>query len=162
MAYPGRNVRAGQAGAGNVRNTNLAVGLFVSSALAMFLAVTVWLSGRQGTEATVIYSMYFQNDVSGLMMGGPVFYLGVEVGNVIRMEIIPGNPMSVRVDVEVLETTPIDTGTSASLVFQGITQRDLIVVKSVIFLLVFAVILVTFLVDITYAIADPRLRRGRS
>ena len=48
------------------------------------------------------------------------------------------------------------------LVFQGITQRDLIVVKSVIFLLVFAVILVTFLVDITYAIADPRLRRGRS
>ena len=48
------------------------------------------------------------------------------------------------------------------LVFQGITQRDLIVVKSVIFLLVFAVILVTFIVDITYAIADPRLRRGRS
>lgn len=48
------------------------------------------------------------------------------------------------------------------LVFQGITQRDLIVVKSVIFLLVFAVILVTFLVDITYALADPRLRRGRS
>ncbi|MEM9106468.1 MAG: ABC transporter permease [Pseudomonadota bacterium] len=48
------------------------------------------------------------------------------------------------------------------LVFQGITQRDLIVVKSVIFLLVFAVILVTFLVDVTYALADPRLRRGRS
>lgn len=47
------------------------------------------------------------------------------------------------------------------LVFQGITQRDLIVVKSVIFLLVFAVILVTFIVDITYAIADPRLRRAR-
>ncbi|MEM6463543.1 MAG: ABC transporter permease [Pseudomonadota bacterium] len=48
------------------------------------------------------------------------------------------------------------------LVFQGITQRDLIVVKSVIFLLVFAVILVTFIVDVTYAIADPRLRRSRS
>ena len=48
------------------------------------------------------------------------------------------------------------------LVFQSITQRDLIVVKSVIFLLVFAVILVTFIVDITYAIADPRLRRARA
>ncbi len=45
------------------------------------------------------------------------------------------------------------------LVFQGITQRDLIVVKSVIFLLVFAVILVTFLVDMAYAAVDPRLRR---
>ena len=45
------------------------------------------------------------------------------------------------------------------LVFQGITQRDLIVVKSVVMLLVFAVILVTFIVDIAYAAVDPRLRR---
>jgi len=44
------------------------------------------------------------------------------------------------------------------LVFQGITQRDLIVVKSVVMLLVFAVIVVTFIVDIAYGIADPRLR----
>jgi peptide/nickel transport system permease protein len=45
------------------------------------------------------------------------------------------------------------------LIFQGITQRDLIVVESVTMLLVFAVILVTFLVDIAYALVDPRLRR---
>ena len=46
------------------------------------------------------------------------------------------------------------------LVFQGITSRDLIVVKSVVMLLVFAVIVVTFLVDVTYALVDPRLRRA--
>lgn len=45
------------------------------------------------------------------------------------------------------------------LIFQGITQRDLIVVESVVMLLVFAVILVTFLVDLAYAAIDPRLRR---
>jgi peptide/nickel transport system permease protein len=45
------------------------------------------------------------------------------------------------------------------LIFQGITQRDLIVVESVTMLLVFAVILVTFLVDVAYAVIDPRLRR---
>lgn len=44
------------------------------------------------------------------------------------------------------------------LIFQGITQRDLIVVESVVMLLVFAVILVTFLVDLAYARVDPRLR----
>ncbi|MEM9475037.1 MAG: ABC transporter permease [Pseudomonadota bacterium] len=44
------------------------------------------------------------------------------------------------------------------LIFQGITQRDLIVVESVVMLLVFSVILVTFLVDIAYAVIDPRLR----
>lgn len=45
------------------------------------------------------------------------------------------------------------------LVFQAITQRDLIVVQSVVVVLVFAVVLVTFLVDLAYAVADPRLRR---
>lgn len=45
------------------------------------------------------------------------------------------------------------------LIFQGITQRDLIVVESVVMLLVFAVITVTFLVDLAYAVIDPRLRR---
>ncbi len=47
------------------------------------------------------------------------------------------------------------------LVFQGITQRDLIVVRSVVVLLVFAVVLVTLLVDLAYAAVDPRLREGR-
>ncbi|WP_299839090.1 ABC transporter permease [uncultured Jannaschia sp.] len=45
------------------------------------------------------------------------------------------------------------------LIFQGITQRDLIVVQSVTMLLVFAVIAVTFAVELAYTLADPRLRR---
>jgi peptide/nickel transport system permease protein len=45
------------------------------------------------------------------------------------------------------------------LVFQAITQRDLIVVESVVMLLVFAVVLVNFAVDLAYAVVDPRLRK---
>ncbi|MBY6135824.1 ABC transporter permease [Nocardioides marinus] len=44
------------------------------------------------------------------------------------------------------------------LVFQAISARDLIVVESVVMLLVFAVITVNFLVDLAYALVDPRLR----
>lgn len=44
------------------------------------------------------------------------------------------------------------------LVFQSISQRDLIVVESVVMLLVFAVIVVNFIVDLAYAAVDPRLR----
>ena len=44
------------------------------------------------------------------------------------------------------------------LIFQAITQRDLIVVQSAVLVLVAAVILVTFLVDLAYAVVDPRLR----
>lgn len=48
------------------------------------------------------------------------------------------------------------------LAFQAISQRDLIVVQNVIMLLVFAVILITFLVDLAYAAVDPRLRSQRT
>ncbi|MCR8726191.1 ABC transporter permease [Frigidibacter sp. ROC022] len=45
------------------------------------------------------------------------------------------------------------------LIFQSISSRDLIVVESVVMLLVFAVIVVNFAVDLAYAWVDPRLRR---
>jgi peptide/nickel transport system permease protein len=44
------------------------------------------------------------------------------------------------------------------LVFQAITQRDLIVVEGVVMVLVAAVVFVNLLVDLSYAIIDPRLR----
>lgn len=46
------------------------------------------------------------------------------------------------------------------LVFQAITQRDLIVVESVVMLLVATVIVVNLLVDLSYAVIDPRLRNA--
>ncbi len=44
------------------------------------------------------------------------------------------------------------------LIFQSISARDLIVVESVIMLVIFAVIVINFLVDLAYAAVDPRLR----
>ncbi|MFD1510054.1 ABC transporter permease [Lacimonas salitolerans] len=44
------------------------------------------------------------------------------------------------------------------LVFQAISSRDIIVVQSVVMLLVFAVVMVNFAVDLAYAAVDPRLR----
>ena len=46
------------------------------------------------------------------------------------------------------------------LLFQATAQRDLIVVRSVVLLLVTAVVLVNFLVELLYAAVDPRLRDG--
>jgi peptide/nickel transport system substrate-binding protein len=47
------------------------------------------------------------------------------------------------------------------LVFQAITQRDLIVVQGVVVVLVFAVVAVGFLIDLAYVAVDPRLRGRR-
>jgi len=45
------------------------------------------------------------------------------------------------------------------LIFQATTQRDLIVVRSVVLLLVAAVVVVNFLVELSYAVVDPRLHQ---
>lgn len=44
------------------------------------------------------------------------------------------------------------------LVLQAINQRDLVVVESVVMLLVAAIVAINLLVDISYAVVDPRLR----
>jgi peptide/nickel transport system permease protein len=46
------------------------------------------------------------------------------------------------------------------LVFQAISNRDLVVVRDVVMLLAAVVVAVNFLVDILYAVIDPRLRSG--
>ncbi len=102
-------------------NRNFIVGLFVSVGLVTLVLTTIWLTGRNSGGRMTGYSLYFDKGVSGLTLGGPVYYLGVEVGEVAAMTIVPGDPTQVRVDIEILESTPIDSGTWATLALQGIT-----------------------------------------
>ena len=46
------------------------------------------------------------------------------------------------------------------LLFQAIAQRDLMVVKNLVLVLAATVVLINFLVDLLYAVLDPRLRLG--
>ena len=46
------------------------------------------------------------------------------------------------------------------LLFQAIAQRDLMVVKNLVLVLAASVVLINFLVDLLYAVLDPRLRLG--
>ncbi|MCC7099687.1 MAG: ABC transporter permease [Rubrivivax sp.] len=48
------------------------------------------------------------------------------------------------------------------LVFQAISNRDLVVVRDVVMLLAAIVVLVNFVVDLLYAAVDPRLRRSQA
>ncbi len=100
---------------------NFAVGLFVSIALASLIFFVIWLTGRSGNEELTRYSLLFHKDVSGLAVGGPVKYMGMSIGTVVSMHIEQIEGIKVRVDINVLSETPVDSGTFASLALQGIT-----------------------------------------
>ncbi len=107
-------------------NPSLAVGLFVSVALLSLAGFAMWLAGTKGNEPMAQYALLFERDISGLSLGGPVYFMGVSVGQVSSMELVPGNPVKVKVDILILADTPIDQGTYASLVAQGITGVNVI------------------------------------
>jgi phospholipid/cholesterol/gamma-HCH transport system substrate-binding protein len=95
-------------------------GLFIiglSLAAALFF---VWLANT-GRRDDVIYRIHFAESVSGLALGDPVKYRGVDVGMVKAMMIDPDDPRRVQVDVRLRKETPVKTDTKASLKLKGIT-----------------------------------------
>ena len=95
-------------------------GLFVIgfSIAAAFFAI--WIMGS-GHRDDVRYRIYFNESVSGLALGDPVKFHGVEVGNVDKLTLDPDDPRRVQVDVKLRKDTPVKTDTKASLELKGIT-----------------------------------------
>ncbi len=74
-----------------------------------------------GHRDDVIYRIHFEESVSGLALGDPVKFHGVDVGNVKAFELDPADPHLVQVDVQLRKETPVKTDTKASLKLKGIT-----------------------------------------
>lgn len=95
-------------------------GLFVIGLSIALVFFFIWLS-RSGNKDDVLYRIHFEESVSGLSLGDPVKYLGVDVGRVEALTIKPDDPSRVEVDVKLLKDTPVRTDTKATLQFKGIT-----------------------------------------
>lgn len=108
----------------------VAVGAFVLLVIVMGVAFVLWYSGGRDRRDYQMYEIYFDGTVSGLTKGGPVRYLGVDVGRVRRMLIDPQRPGQVKVLAEIDTSAPIDGSTRASLGLQGVTGLLYIDLKS--------------------------------
>jgi phospholipid/cholesterol/gamma-HCH transport system substrate-binding protein len=95
-------------------------GLFiigVSVAAALF---AVWLVGT-GHRDDVLYRIHFAESVSGLSIGDPVKFRGVDVGTVKAIALDPADPRLVQVDIRLRKEAPVKTDTKATLKLKGIT-----------------------------------------
>ncbi|MEP6886383.1 MAG: MlaD family protein [Gammaproteobacteria bacterium] len=98
-----------------------AVGAFVLLVIAMAVSFVLWYTNSQDKRIYLRYEIYFPGSVSGLTQGGPVRYLGVDVGKVYRIMIDPQQRNRVLVIADIEGGAPIDGRTQASLSLQGIT-----------------------------------------
>ena len=96
------------------------VGLFIIGFAVAAAFFAVWL-GSPGSRDDVLYRIHFPDSVSGLAVGDPVKYRGVDVGTVKSIIIDPDNSRLVLVEVRLRKETPVKTDTRASLALKGIT-----------------------------------------
>jgi phospholipid/cholesterol/gamma-HCH transport system substrate-binding protein len=95
-------------------------GLFIIAFAIAAAVFAVWL-GSPGRHDDVVYRIHFPESVSGLTIGDPVKFRGIDVGTVKAMLIDPDNSRLVLVDVRLRKEAPVKTDTRASLAMKGIT-----------------------------------------
>src|ERR1700682_2036144 len=95
-------------------------GLFIIglSTAAAFFFFCLQSCGQRGD---VLYRIHFNESVSGLALGDPVKFHGVDVGTVKALALDPADPRKVQVDVRLRKDAPVKTDTRASLRLTGIT-----------------------------------------
>jgi phospholipid/cholesterol/gamma-HCH transport system substrate-binding protein len=95
-------------------------GLFIIGFSITAALFAIWLANA-GERDDVTYRIHFAESVSGLVLGDPVKFHGVDVGTVTAIALDPKNPRLVQVDVKLRKETPVKTDTKASLKLKGIT-----------------------------------------
>ena len=102
------------------------VGLFVFSLFLGIILFLLWLGGRSLDDDRVPYDIYFQGSISGLIVGSPVKYKGLTVGNVDEMTIPKNNVEVVKIRIMVDPDIQIKEDSMAQLQMQGITGGSFI------------------------------------
>jgi phospholipid/cholesterol/gamma-HCH transport system substrate-binding protein len=95
-------------------------GLFIIVFTIAAAVFAVWI-GSPGHHDDVLYRIHFADSVSGLAVGDPVKFRGVDVGTVKTMTYDRTDPRLVLVEVRLRKDTPVMTDTRASLQLKGIT-----------------------------------------
>jgi len=95
-------------------------GLFIIGIAVAAAFFSVWLVSS-GHRDDVIYRIHFAESVSGMALGDPVKFHGVDIGTVKTMALDPADPRKVQVDVRLRKEAPVKTDAKASLKLKGIT-----------------------------------------
>ena len=105
------------------------VGLFVLAAIGTVFGFVYWMNSTGGLGKRDIYTVRFENTVSGLLTGAAVLFNGVRVGEVTELRLNPDNARQIFATIAVASGTPVRTDTYAGLDFQGLTGVPVIALE---------------------------------
>jgi phospholipid/cholesterol/gamma-HCH transport system substrate-binding protein len=97
------------------------VGAFVIVLLTAVVMGIIWLSSGLSTHTYAIYQVNMKESVTGLSIDSAVEFNGVNVGTVKSITLMPNDPQTVVLLLNIDTTTPVTQGTTASLTSKGLT-----------------------------------------
>lgn len=111
------------------RANYILVGVFSLLMIAGIFAVVLILSKTPADQRTEEYVISFTQSVSGLSIGNPVLFNGIQVGQVKDIRISRTEPGTVRVRIGVREGTPVREDSKASLEMLGLTGASSVAIS---------------------------------
>jgi phospholipid/cholesterol/gamma-HCH transport system substrate-binding protein len=100
-------------------------GLFIIVLASAAVAFFLWLANFYHRD-DIHYRIHFNESVSGLALGDPVKFNGVDVGTVKELSIDRNDPRKVQVDVRLSKAAPVKTDTRATLKLKGFAGTEYI------------------------------------
>lgn len=97
------------------------VGIFVVALTFATAVATIWIAGGHHSKQYNTYVTYVNEPVDGVTEKSTVKFNGVDVGYVDAVTLNPNNPQEVRLALKIVEGTPINQSTVATIRSQGIT-----------------------------------------
>lgn len=105
------------------------VGAFVLAAIVAIFGFVYWLHNTGGLGTRTIYRVQFDGSVPGLLVGAPVLFNGIRVGEVTELGLAIDNPRLVNAAISVASTAPVRSDTRVGLEFQGLTGVPVIALE---------------------------------
>jgi phospholipid/cholesterol/gamma-HCH transport system substrate-binding protein len=97
------------------------IGLFSLAVIAGLFAFVYWLNNVGGFGQRADYRVRFSEPVSGLAVGGGVYFNGIKVGEITRLTLDPEAPSRLEARIAVAATTPVRADTTVGISHEGLT-----------------------------------------
>ncbi|MFP4288771.1 MAG: MlaD family protein [Bacteroidales bacterium] len=106
------------------------LGIFILVSSVLLLILIGFFTAKRLFESTDTYYVGYENvSVSGLEVGTPVKYMGINVGTIADIFIDPDNVNRIIIELSLREGTPVKTDATADIVSMGITGLKTIEIR---------------------------------
>jgi phospholipid/cholesterol/gamma-HCH transport system substrate-binding protein len=112
------------------RTQKVRLGIFIFISIVLLFSLIVFFAANRLFEKSDSYLVSYRDiSVSGLEVGSPVDYLGIEIGSISNIFIDPQDVNVVIVELSIKSGTPIKKDAYADIVSMGITGLKIIEIR---------------------------------